>query len=81
MHIRTDISLQSIHFWPVALAVCKCRIASRHTACWPCLPCTPTVQNWLKALKNDKKLIVTASGRAEKAIKMILNIKEDKKDA
>lgn len=34
------------------------------------------IQNWLKALKNDKKLIVTASGRAEKAIKMILNIKE-----
>lgn len=37
------------------------------------------VQNWLKALKNDKKLIVTASSKAEKAIKMILNIKEDKK--
>ena len=34
------------------------------------------VQNWLKALKNDKKLIVTASGRAEKAIKMILGIVE-----
>lgn len=34
------------------------------------------IQNWLKALKNDKKMIVTAAGRAEKAIKMILNIKE-----
>lgn len=34
------------------------------------------IQNWLKALKNDKKMIVTASARAEKAIKMILNIKE-----
>lgn len=34
------------------------------------------IQNWLKALKNDKKLIVTASARAEKAIKLILNIKE-----
>lgn len=36
------------------------------------------VQNWLKALKNDKKLIVTASSKAEKAIKMILGIKEGK---
>ena len=36
------------------------------------------VQNWLKALKNDKKLIVTAAGKAEKAIKMILDIKEQK---
>ena len=34
------------------------------------------IQNWLKALKNDKKMIVTASAKAEKAIKMILNIKE-----
>lgn len=36
------------------------------------------VQNWLKALRNDKRLIVTASGKAEKAIKMILGIKEGK---
>jgi antirestriction protein ArdC len=34
------------------------------------------VQNWLKALKNDKKMIVSASSKAEKAVKMILNIKE-----
>lgn len=34
------------------------------------------VQNWLKTLRNDKKLIVSASSKAEKAIKMILNIKE-----
>ena len=34
------------------------------------------IQNWLKALRNDKKMIVTASAKAEKAIKMILNIKE-----
>lgn len=34
------------------------------------------IQNWLKALKNDKKMIVTATARAEKAVKMILNIKE-----
>ena len=34
------------------------------------------VQNWLKALKNDKRLIVTASAKAEKAIKLIFGIKE-----
>ena len=34
------------------------------------------VQNWLKALRNDKKLIVTASAKAEKAIKYIFGIKE-----
>ena len=39
------------------------------------------IQNWLKALKNDKKMIVTASSRAEKAIKFILNIREDKQSA
>lgn len=32
------------------------------------------IKNWLKALKNDKKMIVTASARAEKAVRMILNI-------
>lgn len=35
------------------------------------------VQSWLKALKNDKKLIISATSRAEKAIRLILNI-EDK---
>ena len=35
---------------------------------------TAYIQNWLKALKNDKKLIVTASSKAEKAIKRILGI-------
>ena len=34
------------------------------------------IQNWLKALKNDKKMIVTASSKAEKAIKLIFGIKE-----
>lgn len=34
---------------------------------------TAYVQNWLKALKNDKKLIVSASGKAEKAVALILN--------
>lgn len=31
------------------------------------------IQSWLKALKNDKKLIVSASSRAEKAVNLILN--------
>ena len=30
------------------------------------------IQSWLKALKNDKRMIVSAAGRAEKAVKMIL---------
>lgn len=30
------------------------------------------LQGWLKALKDDKKLIVTAAGKAEKAVKLIL---------
>ena len=32
------------------------------------------VQNWLSVLKNDKKFIVSATGKAEKAVKYILNI-------
>ena len=31
------------------------------------------VQSWLKALQDDKRLIVSASGRAEKAVNLILN--------
>jgi len=31
------------------------------------------IQSWLKALKNDKRMIVSAAGRAEKAVKLILN--------
>lgn len=30
------------------------------------------IGNWLKALKDDRRLIVTAAGKAEKAVKMIL---------
>ena len=30
------------------------------------------VQNWLQALKNDKRFIVSAAGKAEKAVNMIL---------
>lgn len=32
------------------------------------------IGNWLKALKNDKTMIVKAAGRAEKAVKMILGL-------
>lgn len=34
------------------------------------------VQNWLHALQNDPKMVVTAAGKAEKAVKLILNIQE-----
>lgn len=32
------------------------------------------IQSWIKALKNDKHLIVTATTKAQKAVEMILNI-------
>ena len=41
---------------------------------------TGYVQGWLKALKNDKRLIVTAAGAAEKAVNLILNRKEGDSD-
>ena len=34
---------------------------------------TAYLQNWLKALKDDKRLIISASGKAEKAVALILN--------
>lgn len=36
------------------------------------------VQNWLTALRNDKRMIVSAASRAEKAVKLILNITDSK---
>ena len=30
------------------------------------------IQSWLKALRNDKRMIVSASGQAEKAVRLIL---------
>ena len=36
------------------------------------------IQNWLQVLKNDKRFIVSASGKAEKAAKYNLNIQEEK---
>ena len=35
------------------------------------------VQNWLNALKNDKRMIVSAAGKAEKAVKLILGEQEN----
>lgn len=35
---------------------------------------TAYIQSWLKVLKNDNKLIVSASGKAEKAVKYIIGI-------
>lgn len=35
------------------------------------------VQNWLKALKDDKRLIVSAAGKAEKAVKLIMDEDEE----
>ena len=33
---------------------------------------TAYIQNWLSVLRNDKRFIVSASGKAEKAVQMIL---------
>lgn len=38
------------------------------------------LQGWLKALKSDKKLIVQAAGAAEKAVKLILNQQDEKRE-
>lgn len=35
------------------------------------------IQNWIQALTNDPRLVVTAAGRAEKAVKLILNITDE----
>lgn len=31
------------------------------------------IQNWLGVLKGDKRFIVSAAGKAEKSVKLILN--------
>ena len=38
------------------------------------------IQGWLKALKDDKRLIISAAGAAEKAVNLILNRKEGDPD-
>ena len=38
------------------------------------------IQSWIRKLKNDNKLIVSASSKAEKAVKFILNEKDNGED-
>lgn len=33
---------------------------------------SPYIQSWLQVLKNDKRFIVSAAGKAEKAVALIL---------
>lgn len=35
------------------------------------------IQGWLKALKDDSRLIVSAAGKAEKAVRLILNLEDE----
>lgn len=35
------------------------------------------LQSWIKALKNDHKLIVSAASKAQKAVDFILGVKEN----
>ena len=41
------------------------------------------IQSWLRELRNDSKMIVSAAGKAEKAVRMIMGIEQqtDVKDA
>lgn len=39
------------------------------------------IQSWLRALKDDKKMIVGAAARADKAVRLILNIQEEQTEA
>lgn len=41
---------------------------------------TAYIQGWLTKLKSDARFIVTAASKAEKAVKLILNIDQEKKD-
>lgn len=34
------------------------------------------IQNWLHVLKDDPKMVVVAAGKAEKAVKLILNVEQ-----
>ena len=35
------------------------------------------IQGWLKALEDDSRLIVSAAGKAEKAVRLILNLEDE----
>lgn len=36
------------------------------------------IQSWLRVLKDDKRMIISAAARAEKAVKLILNVTDEK---
>ena len=38
------------------------------------------IQNWLHVLKDDPKMVVLAAGKAEKAVKLILNVEQDEQN-
>ena len=38
------------------------------------------IQSWLSVLKNDKRMIISAAGKAEKAVRLILG-EEEKENA
>ena len=42
---------------------------------------TAYIQNWLHVLRDDPKMVVLAAGKAEKAVKLILNEQEPKEEA
>ena len=42
---------------------------------------TAYIQNWLQVLRNDKRFIVSAAGRAEKAVRLILGQADCKQNA
>lgn len=35
------------------------------------------IQSWMKAIKHDKRMFIIAAARAEKAIRLVLNITEE----
>lgn len=41
---------------------------------------TAYIQNWLHVLKDDPRMVVLAAGRAEKAVKLILNEQDEPKE-
>lgn len=35
------------------------------------------IQSWLRALKDDKRMVVSAAAKAEKAVRLILDMEPD----
>ena len=38
------------------------------------------IQNWLTVLRNDSKMIVSAAGKAEKAVRLIMDLEEQREE-